>query len=188
MAAWRLGQIGATVFSLSEASTRLRGRADARGRPIRRAPGLTRTTGQRAGIFVMDDDVAPSAASPVARFRAALQRRRRCSSISKSAGAAIQHSRQARRTVRTPAAGIDAASMAASMPLPNIKTAGSICPNRQAATSEGGWGTLTGEVKEGIRPQGEGGTGARQSPPPSLLRPSRHATATAAQPTNQPAR
>ena len=46
-----------------------------------------------------------------------------------------------------------------------------ICPNRQAASSEGGCGTLTGEVKEGICPQGKGGTRARQSPTPSLAQP-----------------
>ena len=75
------------------------------------------------------------------------------------------------------------------MPLPNIKTATSICPNRQPVTSEGGWGRLPGEVKEGIRPKGEGGTRARKTPPPSLLRPSRHATtANHRAPTQRPGR
>ena len=94
------------------------------------------------------------------------QRRKRFSSVSKSAGAPIRSSRQARCQVGTPAAGIDAASMAASMPLPNIKTVAAICPNRQATTSEGRCGTLIGEVKEG-GPAGPGGTRANQSPTPT---------------------
>ena len=62
------------------------------------------------------------------------------------------------------------------MPKPILKMESGICPNRQAATSEGRWGTLIGEVKEGIGPEGQGGTGANQSPPPATLRSSRHAT------------
>ena len=94
----------------------------------------------------------------------------------KIAGVLAGGSRQAQRPADRPAAGIDAASMAASMPLTTLKTAGPICPNHQAATSEGGWGTLPGEVKEG-GPAGPGGTRAKQSPP-SSLRPSRRATNT----------
>jgi len=48
-----------------------------------------------------------------------------------------------------------------------IKPGTRICPNRQAATSQGRCGTLPGEVKEGICPQGKGGTRARKSPAPT---------------------
>ena len=39
-----------------------------------------------------------------------------------------------------------------------------ICPNRQAATSEGGWGTLSGEVKEGMARRARGDTSQTESP------------------------
>ena len=61
----------------------------------------------------------------------------------------------------------------------NLKIRGAcICPKPCHATSEGWWGTLPGEVKEGIGPQGQGGTRARKSPPPSpaQTRPARKTT------------
>src|SRR3982750_931232 len=61
------------------------------------------------------------------------------------------------------------ASMAPMMPRSNIKIRRLVCPNRQATTSKGRWGTLPGEVKEGIGPKGQGGTRVRKSPPPSPL-------------------
>ena len=109
---------------------------------------------------------------------AARRRRRRASSITRrSDGRLARSSRQTRCPARAMAAGIVAASMARRCQSPSKKWTW-FFSTRQAATSEGWWGTLPGEVKEGIGPQGQGGTRARKSPPPSLLRPSLRAIAT----------
>jgi len=64
------------------------------------------------------------------------------------------------------AAGIGAASMGRRC-LALAKTGHLYLDPRQGATSEGRWGTLSGEVKEGICPKGKGGTRAGKSPPPA---------------------
>ena len=145
-------------------------------------------------LLVMDEARRLRRRAAQVRFEVSIaspapQRRRRCgSSITRrSACALTRSSRQARWRVSTLAAGIVAASMARRCQDKLKNTGACICPNPRAATSEGRWGTLPGEVKEGIGPQGQGGTRARKSPPPSpaqtrparndaLLRPSRQAT------------
>ena len=114
------------------------------------------------------------------RPQGAPQRRRRCGSsvTRRSAGTATRSSRQARWRVSALAAGIVAASMARRCQDKLKNTGACICPKPCGATSEGWWGTLPGEVKEGIGPQGQGGTRARKSPPPSpaQTRPARKTT------------
>ena len=105
----------------------------------------------------------PLAAAP---FKPAAPAALRSSNSRRSAGPAIRGSRQARCSVSTLAAGIDAASMARRCRQPLKKSCAVFVP-RPRATSEGRWGTLSGEVKEGICPKGKGGTGAGKSPLPS---------------------
>ena len=94
----------------------------------------------------------------------------------RSAGTAIRSSRQARRPVNAPAAGIDAASMARRCQDLSQKTARGICPPAKPPPAKGGGGLFLARSRKEW-PEGPGGTRARKSPPPSTLRPSRQANA-----------
>ena len=105
------------------------------------------------------------------------QCRRRCgSSITRrSAGAAIRDSRQARWQVSALAARIVAASMARRCENLSKKLLRYLSQRPITSPAKDGGGLFLARSRKELC-EAQGGTGARRSPPPSLLRPSRHAT------------
>ena len=139
-APWRGDKYGARFLNGALASTGLRGRVDARGRPRHTPSGLTRTSGLCAGVPSRDrrgttpsasrcsakhqlardavstcckiQDLTPSQQHSTQRPSSAAAAGGRSSVTRRSAGRLARGSRQARRRVSRLAAGIDAASMA----------------------------------------------------------------------------
>ena len=158
------------------ASTGHRGRVDARGRPPGGAPGLTRTSGQPAGVPSRDRRGTPPSASwrwrpPRSRPRIseaqAPQRRRRCgSSVTKrSAGISIRMFASSPVPGATVGRGHRRGLDGPSTPLPQQRTSrvSSEVERQQAMRRAGRVGGLFAAKLRRRRPQADGGHERRRA-------------------------